>query len=177
MIAEGIEHLEDVAALRDLGLRYGQGYYLARPGPGFPALREDVYLELGSATMAAPARALAASDGDDDDDDDDRDLARPLAKGSSPRAVSQTIPGNVFGRPDDEITSDFALPEDEDPGNAEISAERNEYATQPLPVWRPLVDEDPAASPEAEPLLDSLRRAPTENSPDDEHGGGQPGLN
>jgi diguanylate cyclase (GGDEF)-like protein len=181
MIAEGIEHIEDVAALRDLGLRYGQGYYLARPGPGFPALRDDVFVELGSPAIAAPVTVLVS--GDDDDDDDDRDLARPIAAGSSPRAMTQTIPGNVFGRAEDEVTSDFQLPEDEDPGRTEISvahrspAPRNEHATQPLPVWRPLIDDDSAAAPEAEPLLDSLKRAPTENSPDDEHGGGQPGLN
>src|SRR5262249_13347721 len=124
MIAEGIENIEDVAALRDLGLRYGQGYYLARPGQGFPALREDVYGELSGATMTAQATALVTSDDDDDDDDrDDRDLPR-IAAGSSPRAMSQTIPGNVFGRAEDEITSDFQIPQDIDPGHAENSAAR-----------------------------------------------------
>lgn len=173
MIAEGIERVEDVAALRDLGLRYGQGYYLARPGPGFPALREEVHRALSSANMTAQATSLVTSD--DDDDDDDRDLPR-IASGSSPRAISQTIPGNVFGRAEDEVTSDFQIPEDADPGSTENSAARGEHATQPLPVWRPLIDEDVGA-PEAEPLLDSLRRAPVENSPDGERGGGQPGLN
>jgi diguanylate cyclase (GGDEF)-like protein len=173
MIAEGIERFEDVAALRDLGLRYGQGYYLARPGTGFPALREEVHSALSSATMTAQATSLVSSD--DDDDDDDRDLPR-IASGSSPRAISQTIPGNVFGRAEDEVTSDFQIPEDTDPGSAENSAARGEQATQPLPVWRPLIDEDVGA-PEAEPLLDSLRRAPVENVPDGERGGGQPGLN
>jgi diguanylate cyclase (GGDEF)-like protein len=173
MIAEGIERVEDVAALRDLGLRYGQGYYLARPGPGFPALREDVYGALSSATMTVQATSLVTSD--DDDDDDDRDLPR-IASGSSPRAISQTIPGNVFGRAEDEVTSDFQIPEDADPGSAENSAARGEHATQPFPVWRPLIDEDVGA-PEAEPLLDSLRRPAVENVPDGERGGGRPGLN
>jgi hypothetical protein len=177
MIAEGIERVEDVAALRDLGLRYGQGYYLARPGPGFPTLREDVHGELSSATMATQATALATCDDDDDDDDDrdDRDGPR-LAVGSSPRAMSQTIPGNVFGRAEDEVTSDFQITEDVDPGNTENSATRREQATQPVPVWRPLIDDD-VGNAEAEPLLDSLRRAPAEKSPDGERGGGQPGLN
>ncbi|HSR97404.1 MAG TPA: EAL domain-containing protein [Kofleriaceae bacterium] len=181
MIAEGIERVEDVAALRDLGLRYGQGYYLARPGQGFPALREDVYSELSSATMAAQGTALSTSD--DDDDDDERDLPR-IAIGSSPRAITQTIPGNVFGRAEDEITSDFQIPEDADPHHAENSAARGENATQPLPVWRPLVDDDVGnAEPvlddgsTPEPLLDSLRRAPVEKSPGGAHGGGRPGLN
>jgi EAL domain-containing protein (putative c-di-GMP-specific phosphodiesterase class I) len=33
IVAEGIERREQVEALRDLGVRYGQGYYIARPGP------------------------------------------------------------------------------------------------------------------------------------------------
>jgi EAL domain-containing protein (putative c-di-GMP-specific phosphodiesterase class I)/CheY-like chemotaxis protein len=33
IIAEGIERREQLEALRDLGVRYGQGYYIARPGP------------------------------------------------------------------------------------------------------------------------------------------------
>ncbi|MGH2830323.1 MAG: EAL domain-containing protein [Actinomycetota bacterium] len=33
IVAEGIETREQVDALRALGVRYGQGYYLARPGP------------------------------------------------------------------------------------------------------------------------------------------------
>jgi EAL domain-containing protein (putative c-di-GMP-specific phosphodiesterase class I) len=32
-IAEGIETTDEYDRLRDLGVRYGQGYYLARPGP------------------------------------------------------------------------------------------------------------------------------------------------
>ncbi|MBS1124846.1 MAG: diguanylate phosphodiesterase, partial [Deltaproteobacteria bacterium] len=70
MIAEGIEHLEDVMALRDLGLRYGQGYYMARPGPPFPTLRDDVRAELRSVTpnMVPTAHTDDDSDGEDDED-------------------------------------------------------------------------------------------------------------
>jgi hypothetical protein len=39
-----------------------------------------------------------------------------------------------------------------------------------------LIDDEAGASPEAEPLLDSLRRARAETSSDDERGGGRPGL-
>ena len=53
MVAEGIEHVEDVLALRDLGLRYGQGYYMARPGPPFPTLPDYVRAELRSITPSA----------------------------------------------------------------------------------------------------------------------------
>ena len=75
MIAEGIEHVEDVVALRDLGLRYGQGYYMARPGPPFPTLPDEVRAELRS--VESPGASDAAipiqvqHDDDDDEDDDD----------------------------------------------------------------------------------------------------------
>jgi diguanylate cyclase (GGDEF)-like protein len=182
MIAEGIENFDDVAALRDLGLRYGQGYYLARPGAGFPVLREDVRRELGSVTSGSPMAALVTSD--DDDDDDERDLTNATT-GSSPRAISTAIPRNAFGRAEDEVTSDFQIP-DENDADAALSSARPEHPTLPLPVWRPLIDDEGAsrdggsrdgAPRDAEPLLDSLRRERAENPPDGEHRGGRPGLN
>jgi len=184
MIAEGIEQIEDVVALRDLGLRYGQGYYMARPGPGFPTLPDDVRVALRNIRTNAPAVALATSDDeeedDDDDEDDEDDEDRDLIAGSGgpPRTISTVIPRNAFGRPEDEITSDFQLPDSEDGGwpSAPQAPARTEPEHQPLPIWRPLVDDD-GTSPEAEPLLDSLRRARAETSSDDERGGGRPGLN
>jgi diguanylate cyclase (GGDEF)-like protein len=182
MIAEGIEQLEDVVALRDLGLRYGQGYYMARPGPGFPTLRDEVRAELRNVTVNAPATALATSD--DEDDDDDRDPATG-GTAAAPIAISTAIPRNVFARPEDEITSDFELTEPEPepepgqcgPARGSTSPVRTAPASQPVPAWRPLIDDEPGASPEAEPLLDSLRRTRAETSSDDERGGGRPGLN
>jgi len=50
-------------------------------------------------------------------------------------------------------------------------------------AWRPLTDDELGAAPEAEPLLDSLRRARAvpdiapDMVPDDDGGGGRPGLN
>jgi hypothetical protein len=132
-------------------------------------LREDVRAELGSVTSGSPTVALVS---DDDDDDDDHDLTSPGAAGSSPRAIPTVIPRNVFGRAEDEVTSDFQIP-DEDPAAAPM--ERPEHPTLPLPAWRPLTDDD--TPHESEPLLDSLRRERDESSPDDERGGGQPGLN
>src|ERR1041385_7238867 len=105
MIAEGVESIEDVAALRDLGLRYGQGYYMARPGQGFPLVPDDIRSELRNVT-AAPDSTL---DGDDDDDDDERDLPLSIALGSSRRALAGAAVRSAFGR-DDEITRDFQVP-------------------------------------------------------------------
>jgi EAL domain-containing protein (putative c-di-GMP-specific phosphodiesterase class I) len=33
IVAEGIETAGELRALRELGVRYGQGFYLARPAP------------------------------------------------------------------------------------------------------------------------------------------------
>ncbi|MGN6104603.1 MAG: EAL domain-containing protein [Kofleriaceae bacterium] len=177
MIAEGIEHVEDVIALRDLGLRYGQGYYMARPGPPFPTLGDGVRAELRSMTphTPSPSRVIAL----DDDDDEDRELAIPVAPSARGSLVFGTgaqhaVPRNAFGRADDEITSDFRIPEPPERARPRASMPPTEQ-TQPMPPWRPLVDEDAAS--EAEPLLDSLRRPATENLPDGERGPGRPGLN
>jgi hypothetical protein len=180
MVAEGIEHVEDVVALRDLGLRYGQGYYMCRPQPAFPTLRDDIRAEL-RAVQPAPSVSLVGTQ--DDDDEDDRDLHIPLATGTSDhrplfRAGSQppTIPRNAFGRAEDEITSDFALPTGERtrPRASSITAPNEHSQTQPIPPWQPLVV-DEGTNP-GEPLLDSLRRTP-ENAPEGESGPGRPGLN
>lgn len=164
MIAEGIEQLEDVAALRDLGLRYGQGYYMARPAPGFPRVRDDVRSALRNVAIHAPAEVQR-----DDDDDDEEDRVpspappRPSARGSG-RQVPLARP--TFARPEDEVTSDFQIPPDLD-GSA--GGSHPSLRLEPT-AWRPLSEGDDA--PEAEPLLDSLRNARPEPTP-----GGRRGLN
>lgn len=42
IVAEGIETLDDLAVLCELGVRYGQGFFLARPGPPFPRMTDEV---------------------------------------------------------------------------------------------------------------------------------------
>ncbi|MBS1121296.1 MAG: diguanylate phosphodiesterase [Deltaproteobacteria bacterium] len=177
MIAEGIEHVEDVAALRDLGLRYGQGYYMARPAPPFVSLGDDVRAELRAITPNVQTSRLVPQD--EDDEDEDRELAIPRTPSTqvsrAPGIASGSkngIPRNAFGRPEDEITSDFTLREAERP---------RPRASQPLvsadgtqdQAWKPLVDEE-GTNP-GQPLLDALRNP--ENTPDGERGGGRPGLN
>ncbi|HLL21751.1 MAG TPA: EAL domain-containing protein, partial [Kofleriaceae bacterium] len=161
MVAEGIEHLEDVIALRDLGLRYGQGYYMARPQPPFIGLRDDVRAELRK--IQSPTRAPLAQQDDDDDDD----LAVPEARPTVNRQIFGTgsqsaIPRNAFARAEDEITSDFQLPiEDSEP--------RPRASVTP---WQPLTDDEGTG----EALIESLRRS-EENTSEDERGSGRPGLN
>ncbi len=71
LIAEGIETLEDLRVLRDLGIPYGQGYVLGRPAPD-PVLRitqratellqdrrVSVFPELGRAPQRGHLRPMA----------------------------------------------------------------------------------------------------------------------
>ncbi len=179
MIAEGIEHVEDVLALRDLGLRYGQGYYMARPAPPFPTLPDYVRAELRAMTPATQPTGPARVAHDEDDDDDN--LAVPVA-------TPKLVPRNVFGRAEDEITSDFSMPgmrrdASEFASGAGLDRPRpraSEPPTEPPPVsaapaqpspWQPLSDDEATG----EALLSSLKRA--ENSSEGEPGPGRPGLN
>ncbi|MBA3396206.1 MAG: EAL domain-containing protein [Deltaproteobacteria bacterium] len=184
MIAEGIEHLEDVIALRDLGLRYGQGYYMARPAPPFVSLRDDVRAELRNIqSPSSPSQPPPPQDNDnDDEDDDDRVLAIPHSKSAnrqafgtgSQGAIPQGIPKNAFGRPDDEITSDFKLPPEAgaDPRRPRASQPPAKTDGAPPQPWQPLSDDEGTG----EALIESLRK-PAENTPDGERGPGRPGLN
>jgi hypothetical protein len=182
MIAEGIEHHEDVVALRELGLRYGQGYYMARPGPPFPTLPDYVRAELRSSAANTPAppkpmqvaRAVDDEDEDDDDEEDEENPPRktpPIATGTS---TMSAVPKNVFGRAEDEITSDFAIPgmENRRPRASEPPGEPRPAPGAPQP-WQPLSDDEATG----EALLSSLKRPSAENAPEGEPGGGRPGLN
>jgi diguanylate cyclase (GGDEF)-like protein len=167
MVAEGIEQVEDVLALRDLGLRYGQGYYMARPGPPFPTLPDYVRAELRSITPTAAPPPPAPIAGDPDEEDDEN-LAIPVA-------TAKPIPRNVFGRAEDEITSDFQLPPTDGRRPRASDPIPTDAATpqpaSPAAVWQPLSDDEATG----EALLSSLKR--TENAPEGEPGPGRPGLN
>lgn len=157
MIAEGIEHVEDVIALRDLGLRYGQGYYMARPGPPFPLLRDDVRAELRSMTLVV----VPASNDEENEDDEDRVLKIPHAS-SMPKRVPfatgvQNVPASMLGRADDDVTGSFVVPADVERARPRATPQLDE--TQPLAPWMPLLDEDT----ETEALLESLRKPESED--------------
>ncbi|MEO8846654.1 MAG: EAL domain-containing protein [Kofleriaceae bacterium] len=176
MVAEGIEHVEDVEALRELGLRYGQGYYMARPGPPFPTLSDTVRAELrasgspSNSKSSLPIQVHQSDDDEDEEDKDDRDLPIAMAKGS----LTNAIPRNVFGRPEEEITSDFATPDGPvDPRRPRAS----EPPDSPEPVsqmWQPLSDDEATG----EALLSSLQQpGDPENATGSKPGSGGPGLN
>ncbi len=180
MVAEGIEHVEDVVALRDLGLRYGQGYYMARPAPPFVQLEDKVRAELRSVTPSATPPPMNTSN--DDDDDEDRDLAVPIAKPLPASKVFGTgsqnaIPKNAFGRPEDEITSDFQLPGAPAERSRPRASEPPAATAEPATPWQPLSDDEATG----EALLESLRKeGASENSSEvgaGQRGPGRPGLN
>src|SRR5690606_19803982 len=76
------------------------------PGPPFPTLPDYVRAELRSIAATAPIRTkIVRPPADDDEDEDDRDL--PMM---SPSGSANNIPRNAFGRAEDEITNDFAMP-------------------------------------------------------------------
>jgi hypothetical protein len=166
MVAEGIEHFEDAVAIRELGLRYGQGYYLARPAHAFPTLADCVRAELRTAPPPHSPKVLTGRD-TDDEDDEDRELAIPMAKGST-----TDIPRNAFGRAEDEITNDFPIPSLEQ-RRPRASEPPDEAGEPPLASWQPLSFDDATG----EALLSSLQRPPRDKAPEGDPGPRGPGLN
>jgi diguanylate cyclase (GGDEF)-like protein len=76
IVAEGIEGADDLLVLHDLGVHYGQGYFLARPGPPFPRLRASVRRAIR--TLAEGSRApIAAPPAEYDEDGEPADAVLP----------------------------------------------------------------------------------------------------
>ncbi|MDQ3366370.1 MAG: EAL domain-containing protein [Myxococcota bacterium] len=179
IVAEGIEHLEDVIALRDLGLRYGQGYYMARPAPPFVGLKDEVRTELRNVQPNVASRVPTPQDRDSEDEDEDSVLIIKSAASTSARqafgtGAQHTIPRNAFGKPEDEITSDFKIPEasTERPRPRASRPPGKTDAPPHTSPWQPLSDDEGTG----EALIESLRK-PVENNPEGERGPGRPGLN
>jgi hypothetical protein len=108
IVAEGIETEDDLQVLCELGVRYGQGYFLARPGPPFPRLGQQVKQALFALrrTRRAEEIIMARSvHGEIDDEDGEmRDVTPPPG---SHLAVTQPLPRRGS---DGEDGSDFAEP-------------------------------------------------------------------
>jgi hypothetical protein len=135
-----------------------------------------VRAELRSLAVTSPAsvvkiktRPQQDDDGDEEDDDEsdgDGDLAVQTII-MKPNAV----PRNVFGRAEDEITHDFALPVENRPRPRASEPPGDPPAAGTVQPWQPLSDDEATG----EALLSSLKRA--ENAPEGEPGPGGPGLN
>jgi len=83
IVAEGIETVDDLMVLCDLGVRYGQGFYLARPAAPFPRVRPAVkqaILEMvRPARSDAPVLAMTRSGviNDDDGEEESGEITPP----------------------------------------------------------------------------------------------------
>jgi len=60
VIAEGIETQQELAAIRDIGIRYGQGFYIGRPLPA-PAPESEIIGLVNKATQHRPLRHRSSS--------------------------------------------------------------------------------------------------------------------
>lgn len=186
VIAEGIETADDLVVLHDLGMRYGQGFFLARPGPPFPKLRASVRRAVQTLS-AGPRTPIPAPPADYDDSGDVREQTSPgpelrafvqMAQGSGEFLVPRSNPGDRDG---DEETSPGA-----DAPSLPAGEPFDEFAEKTSPLhepdgeaWSPLTGSE--ASDDGEPLIVLLRRARTAPVPgpgfDGEDGAGDGSLN
>jgi diguanylate cyclase (GGDEF)-like protein len=175
IVAEGIETADDLVVLHDLGIRYGQGFFLARPGPPFPRLRASVRraVQTLADSPRAPIPALPVELDYYDEEGDVRDSTNPGLE------ITQTVfamahGSGKFSLPSDEADEHTPPPGAAPPGPHDEPLDDFAEQTRPRPGpdtggWRPLSLEELGAEPgEGVPLIDSLRgRAAGPPSPDD----------
>jgi diguanylate cyclase (GGDEF)-like protein len=159
IVAEGIETADDLLCLRDLGVRYGQGYFIARPAPPFPEVRPSV-----KRAIRALAQPPQASVPNDFDEDGDLREAPPAERPGAHDADEDTAENAVaYGR---RTQARGSLPPD---------GERRGFANS----WRPLrLDDDDTPRSTAGSLIESLREVeiPAESG-EDGSGDGRGGMN
>jgi len=184
MVAEGIETADDLMVLHDLGVKYGQGYFLARPGPPFPRLRTSVRRAIRT-VVESSRTPIAAPPADYDEhgevreappltmDGDGDDLARGSGEHFLPRVLRE---GGPSRRPASSAPP-FPLPPPADDGDGDSDGddeafEEHAHRTSPhVTPWRPLRSEDMGAErDEGAPLLRSLRAQDGTEAEDTGHG-------
>jgi hypothetical protein len=186
MVAEGIETADDLHALHDLGVKYGQGYFLARPGPPFPRLRASVKRAIKNLTEGKHAPIAAPpADYDYEGEGDVREAPplvvderrREVAAGSGEFSISGEISGEEDtdpGRPSMRRVRASKPPTLSPPlglGSDDDAFDEGGEITRPHPElgsWKPLIDElgAGAADPEATPLIESLKKPAEEPQSD-----------
>jgi hypothetical protein len=193
MVAEGIETADDLHALHDLGVKYGQGYFLARPGPPFPRLRASVKRAIRNLNEGKHAPIAAPpADYDYEGEGDIREAPalvvderrREVAAGSGEFAISGelAVSGEIGGG------GEHGIEEETDPGRPSLRRARaskppappaydaddafeESDVTRPHPelgTWKPLLEEigAGAADPGAKPLIESLKKPAEEPQQD-----------
>jgi len=184
IVAEGIETPDDLAVLSDLGVHYGQGYFLARPGPPFPIVSRGI-----KDTVRALAKGrrspIPAPELDFDDDGDYRDAEGDEAVRNAVIRRIQQVPGHEEAksmlerlerlRTDEPMSAPAfprgtlppsTLPDDPDFERQDTGMHRME---RQFLEWAPISEEDlggDSSTAEAQPsLLDGLRQRRGEAEP------------
>lgn len=172
IVAEGIETIDDLVALRELGIRYGQGYYLARPGPPFPRVKSSVRrsivaLEAGPQPLPAPPAEVEPGDLDPDELEA-LDGEGEVARGSGEFPVVGSAPVATRAQPLVEALRPLATPEpiDDDPDDAVPQVGEPGEDTQPHRPggWRQRRPTPSTAGASQRPLIESLRKRDEEVS-------------
>ncbi len=163
VVAEGIETPDDLVVLHDLGVRYGQGYFLSRPGPPFPRLRASVRRAVTTLADAVRTPIPAPPADYDDEDGDFREATRP---GSVVRdAVRMMAQGS--GRFEVEADDDDEAPL-ADGANGHLEEPLDDFDDETRPrvhdsgSWEPMSSADLGTDrpdDSERPLLESLRGA------------------
>jgi diguanylate cyclase (GGDEF)-like protein len=189
IVAEGIETPDDLHVLHDLGIKYGQGYFLARPGPPFPRLRASVKRAIRS-LVDDPRQPIAVPPADYDDEGDVREAPALIV---DERRIAVAAGSGEFALDHDRALAE----EDTDPGRPPLRRLRaSTPPTSPPPLdhddafdeggevtrphaalgtWKPLLDDLGVSDPEAKPLLETLRKATEEPHSDPSEPRKEPG--
>ncbi|HET6611653.1 MAG TPA: EAL domain-containing response regulator [Kofleriaceae bacterium] len=152
VVAEGLENPDDLAVVRDLGVHYGQGFFLARPAPPFISLRP----EIGRAVRALATRKNAPIPPPPLDYDDSGDLAERahetvkqavLARARQSGEMETSEADRVLGGANLRTGSDFA---DEEPTRSRGARIRKHSLTL-TPLYLEHDDDDPSADGDGGP--------------------------
>jgi diguanylate cyclase (GGDEF)-like protein len=170
VVAEGIETIEDLVCLRDLGMRYAQGYYMARPAAPFPQLVPGVYETIRDLTLSPLGFSLE----DDDDNGFEQSEVRVLRPSGLARS-SGTVPvgeagfaaeseANLIDRRDEEITNVSTSPLVRRARSSEPPSERKTWVPRIEHALDDDHDDDDEGGDDDESMRDRLRkRSGTEN--------------
>ena len=109
MVAEGIETPDDLIVLKELGVKYGQGYFLARPGAPFPRLRASVKRAVRALAAGSVSPIPAPPAEFDEEDGEFHEPTRPPEAPSLHPHAAHDMTGDGF---DDETTGGGREPSD-----------------------------------------------------------------
>lgn len=156
VVAEGLENPDDLAVVRDLGVHYGQGFFLARPAPPFASLKP----EISRAVRALAGRQEAPIPAPPLDYDDSGDLAERahetikqavIARAHESGEMESEEANRVLGGANLRQGSDFA---DEEPTNSRGGRVRKRSLTlTPLYLAHDNIAPEDDDSPDSHPWM------------------------